>query len=353
MTHRSPHPPRGSTSSWLTVSQYQERPAVLQDKVHYLVRLLLASNKTVLITGQGLRGASEGGSIDSSTCPSPAHTALASLVRRRLVSTWVQTTPHGLAQKGGCPQELVNEVYGSWYDPSNPVVRGKGKLRSDLYSWLVKDSLEADLVLALGAPPAGALTDLLVQSPAERSLAGLALGSVIINTRHTQLDGLASLRLFCPADLVTRLLLQALDLSQTSPSLGLPAQHRARVRYNRDGLRSGDKTTVLDLSPGQRIRLAASHNCQESGQAKLRHILRPEPELARGGRVLSAVQRTRRVVGEGRVVKFSPVQSAWQLEVEGVNMLLGTWWLQAAIHGTLEILPLVNIDPKEESVVKE
>lgn len=29
----------------------------------------------------------------------------------------------GLPQKAGFPQGLINEVHGSWYDPSNPGVR--------------------------------------------------------------------------------------------------------------------------------------------------------------------------------------------------------------------------------------
>ena len=356
VTSQSWHGPRGSTVPWLSLTQYQERPAVLQDKLQYLVRLLLSSRKTLLLTGAGLRRSSRSRSVDSSTSPSPAHTALASLVQRRLVTTWVQLTPHGLAQKAGCPQQFLNEVYGSWYDPSNPVLRGKGRLRADLYERLLRDSLEADLVLVLGAPLSSTLTDILIQSPAERSLAGLALGSVIINTQQTELDGAATLRLFSPADLVTRLLLQALDLSLTSPpSSGLQCGpgHAARVRYDREGVRSDTRTTVLDLSPGSRVRLSATHNCQESGQAKLRHILRPEPELERRGRVLSAVQRQRRVTGEGRVVRFSPVQSAWELEVEGVKMLLGTWWMDAAISGTVDFLPLVNIEHKEESIATD
>ena len=34
-----------------------------------------------------------------------------------------------LAQKAGFPQELVTELHGSWYDPSNPVVCYDGNIR--------------------------------------------------------------------------------------------------------------------------------------------------------------------------------------------------------------------------------
>ena len=95
-----------------------------------------------------------------------------------------------------------------------------------------------------------------------------------------------------------------------------PVRDRARLRYDREGVRSATRTIILDLSPGARLRLSATHNCQVRsthihvcanflgkysqgcGQRRLRHILRPEPELATRGRVLSAVQRHRRQTGE-------------------------------------------------------
>ena len=68
------------------------------------------------------------------------------------------------------------------------------------------------------------------------------------------------------------------------------------------------------------------------------------------GRVLSAVQRQRRPIGEGRIMRFSSVQSAWEMEIEGVKMLLGSWWMEAAIRGQVDILPLVNINHQEEAI---
>ena len=328
---------------------------MLQDKLHYLARLLTASRRTVLVTGPGLRNSN---TVDSASLPSPAHSGLASLVERRIFSSWVQLCPDGLAQKAGCSQEFLLEVHGSWYDPANPVVRSKGRLRADLYSRLVREGEEADLVLVLGAAvTAGSVSEILLQSAAQRSLAGLSLGSCIVSPRQTGLDGEATLRLFSSAQLLTRLLLEALSVpASPGPAClqcGPGNSHSARVRYDRQGVRSHTKTTLLNLNPGQRIRLSHAHNCQGSAQLKLRHILRPEPELEKAGRVLSAVQRQRRVVGEGRVVRFSPVQAAWELELEGVKMLLGTWWMNAAINCSVDFLPLVNIDAKEESVGPE
>ena len=55
VTQESSEAPRGSVSPWLSQTEYQERPGVLQDKLHYLARLLTASRRTVLVTGPGLR----------------------------------------------------------------------------------------------------------------------------------------------------------------------------------------------------------------------------------------------------------------------------------------------------------
>ena len=59
--------------------------------------------------------------------------------------------------------------------------------------------------------------------------------------------------------------------------------------------------------------------------------------MREGGRV------SRRASGEGRVVRYCTTQRAWELEVEGVKMLLGYWWLEAAARGVLPFLPIVNI----------
>ena len=36
------------------------------------------------------------------------------------------------------------------------------------------------------------------------------------------------------------------------------------------------------------------------------------------------------------------------MEIEGVKMLLGSWWMEAAIKAQVEFLPIVNIDHQEE-----
>ena len=35
----------------------------------------------------------------------------------------------------------------------------------------------------------------------------------------------------------------------------------------------------------------------------------------------------------------------WEIEIEGVTLLLGGWWLDTSEQGHMEMIPVVNIDP--------
>ena len=49
--------------------------------------------------------------------------------------------------------------------------------------------------------------------------------------------------------------------------------------------------------------------------------------------------------GEGSVIRWSPKHGGWDLKIDGVMMLLGGWWLEAASRGKLDSIPVINIDP--------
>ena len=86
----------------------------------------------------------------------------------------------------------------------------------------------------------GTVCDIVVHSPAERSLAGSSLGAVIVNTQQTHLDGVTTLRLFSSTDQVLRLLLSTLAVMlepRVYPPLHYVMTHTARVRYNKEGVR--------------------------------------------------------------------------------------------------------------------
>ena len=50
--------------------------------------------------------------------------------------------------------------------------------------------------------------------------------------------------------------------------------------------------------------------------------------------------------GEGSVVRYSPKNGGWELKVEGVSMLLGTWWLETAVRGEVGVRGDVGDDKK-------
>ena len=70
--------------------------------------------------------------------------------------------------------------------------------------------------------------------------------------------------------------------------------------------------------------------------------------------------------GEGTVTRYSPKHGGWELQVgwlecvpgltltvqvEGVSMLLGGWWLQAAARGRLPTLPVTNTLPTHRTKI--
>ena len=346
------------TTPWLTASEFCDKPQILADKIQYLTRLLLCSKKTVVYSGAGISTSSgvhqsawgrtgRSKSLGSQTGAEPTLTnfALTALVKHRLVHAWVQLNYDGLSQKAGCPQEIINEVHGSWYDPSNPVVKPKGTIRQDLFERMLSDADSADLTLALGTSLRGTSCDIVAQGPAERSISGGALGTVIISLQQTKMDGGATLRIFSDIDKVMKLLLKTLDMNFTIPNLSLKVINYARVPYDKDGQKSDTKTTCLNLTPGQKVKLNSNHNCQGSMQAGKLHIQGGDHNVEKD----RACQKTS---GVGRVMRYSSAQMAWEMEIEGVKMLLGCWWMEAAIKGSLETLPVMNIEQQEQELEK-
>ena len=351
-TWKSSHPPRMGVTPWLTASELSDKPQVLADKMQFLARLLLCSKKTVVYSGAGISTSSgvhqtawgrtgRSKSLGSQTGAEPnfTHFALTSLVKHNLVQEWVQLNYDGLSQKAGCPQAVINEVHGSWYDPSNPVVKPKGSIREDLFERMLSDADTADLTLALGTSLRGTSCDIVAQGPAERSLTGGALGTVIISIQQTKMDGGATLRIFSEIERALKLLLKILDLKLTIPKLSPKVMNYARVPYDKTGQRSSIKTICLNLSPGQKVKLNSNHNCQGSKQPGKVQIL-PGDIVGE-----SEHQKTPSV---GRVMRYSSAQMAWEMEIEGAKMLLGCWWMESAMKGLVKSLPVINVETQEQ-----
>jgi len=341
---------------WLTATEFTDATDVFDDKVEWLLALLKISSNTVIYTGAGISTAAGveqaarggGGHQKKVACstdaqPTVTHRAIAALRKAGLVQSWIQQNHDGLPQKAGYPQEDIVEIHGSWYDPSNPVVCYDGNLKHEHYQKMKEAADSADLVLVLGTSLSGLNSDRVAKDPAKRSLNGRSLGTVIINLQQTQQDGISSLRIFSQTDRVFSALLDKLGVP-LSPSSKYPPKSKVLIPYDRNGKLSKTKQMFLDLSDNQKIRLNPDHNCQGSKQGAFMHI---------GATQAIKYRDTVRQPGpgHGRVLNYSHSQCGWRLEVEGVPMLLGGWWLEAAARGVLESVPVINRDPQVVDVV--
>lgn len=336
------------SAAWLTATEYEDRPEVLKEKVGLLAALLLCSQKTVAYTGAGISvaagigqaaaGSAKKGNLSTSALPTKTHHALAALSRAALLHGWVQQNHDGLPQKAGFPQEAINEIHGSWYDPSNPVVLYSGSLRGDLCSDMRTLAETADLALVLGTSLSGLNADQVATKPGKRSLRGKALGTCIISPQRTPHDGLVALRIFGKSDAVMQLLAEQLgtarDLEQAErqprtweefPSrLAVPYDEEGRLLHSGCG-REASGSYFWDLRPGQQVVLAADHNVEGAGQPAFKHI-------------------TSKTVG--RVIGRDPRSFSIQIDFEGAIMSLGLWWLDSATRGAVPQLPVVNVKPE-------
>ena len=181
----------------------------------------------------------------SSSDPS-TYRALARIFLSGILKVWINQDQDALPQRlGHLPEAKIIDIHGSNFDPSNPPVRDK--VRPDVFEKLLCAEAEADLVLVLGADLEGMTADRVAGTVATRARAGLAQGTVLVNTKPTSFDDLAQLRIFEPVDdliraLHTKLLPPPLSQEEPPTTSGVfPAFDAARG--------------PLDLSTGSKIRL--------------------------------------------------------------------------------------------------
>ena len=362
VTWRSAKAPRDDhdTAKWLTASEFADQPEAARLKCKQLATMMRLSRKTVVYSGAGISASVIGQAARSGQNkqgwmgnrhqaePTFTHKALGYLVNEGLIHGWVQQNHDGLPQKAGVPQEKINEIHGSWYDPSNPVVKYHGDLHDDLEPWMVKDSETADLVIVLGTSLGGLYADQVATDTAERSRwdgDAAALGSVMINLQQTEQDGKMSLRLFGTSDDMLKLLLVELGYS-ASPRFQppvFPKENRVLVPYDKNGdkVADGEKKMWLDLSPGAQVRITPGHNIQGAKQPAFLHIGGKKPRKYKGAQRLPGP-------GHGRVEQRNESKMAFELTIEGAKMRLGLWWLDAAIRGAVDKLPIANLKPEME-----
>jgi NAD-dependent SIR2 family protein deacetylase len=230
--------------------EYEEEEAVFRSKIDLLAKLIMSSRNCIAYTGAGISTSSGVPDYASQSAgnssqvhkllasktptnskaslfdkaekarPTLAHKVLCRLYHAGWLKWWCQQNHDGLPQKAGVPQEIMNEIHGSWFDPSNRVIAFSENLRDDFFQDLLEWEQKADVCLAVGTSLSGMNADRLVVSTASRAKARFKKflksysgewnaeqfsscgGSVIIGYQCTQLDESASLRIYSTIDKV-------------------------------------------------------------------------------------------------------------------------------------------------------
>eukprot|EP00565_Helicotheca_tamesis_P006358 CAMPEP_0185728178 /NCGR_PEP_ID=MMETSP1171-20130828/3617_1 /TAXON_ID=374046 /ORGANISM="Helicotheca tamensis, Strain CCMP826" /LENGTH=399 /DNA_ID=CAMNT_0028396853 /DNA_START=206 /DNA_END=1405 /DNA_ORIENTATION=- len=354
--------------------EYEDSPSTLQAKVAVLASLIRHAKHCSAYTGAGISTAS---GIDDyaskakqsiatgsraqhrknkpisrgDSAPTYSHFVLVAMYRAGLLSHWVQQNHDGLPQKAGFPQTELNEIHGSWFDPSNPVVPMSGSLRDDLLERLELEQHATDLCLTMGTSLCGMNADSMVEVPAKKAFARrrqAGLGSVIIGIQRTAMDHLATLRIFAKIDDVMALLAQKLSLHVPTaayrPSIPSDCIVHGRpnvflVPYNHYGTRStprlrsqGEKPPVIewDLSVGARVKLTAGPGEGFEG------VIVATPKNSKGAGDFVSEKLC-------YYVRLPCTREGERLGQSLKTYKLGLWWVEAACNGSLGLLPLVNV----------
>lgn len=205
-----------------------------------------------------------------------------------------------------------------------------GSLRGDLFEWLQEWVRKADLCIAIGTSLSGMNADQIVVKTASRAqLNSKVLGSVIVGLQRTRCDQYAKLRFFAKIDTVMAMLAKELslqiDMSMYKPIVpekAIAGPDIFRVPYDKDGkLQKKGKGTLWNLSKDAKVMLTAGPGTGYKGV-----IL---------GKNAAGHYRVRLpITREGHLMQGKGNQIS----------LLGSWFVQSAVNGTIPMLPLINYE---------
>merc|ERR1712032_808195 len=151
-------------------------------------------------------------------------------------------------------------------------------------------------------------------------LAPRCLDLVIVALQETQLDELATLRIFAPLDDVMQLLVDELQLPEAAPvALACPLELRdvfAGLPYDCAGEFLPTAQSALDLRAGRQVKVTRGNFAECCGV-----VAGKSPE----GHYLLKVTMD---VGGGASIEE--------------DLLLASWWLLEAKHGRISTLPVVQ-----------
>ena len=309
--------------------EYCDREHVLKKKIEILADFVRQSKHCVAYTGAGLSVssglddyASDRSSIQirgtgAVAQPNGGHRAIVKLHMAGYLKAVVNQNHDGLLQKAGFPQQDVNEIHGSFFDPSNP---GGNILRHDLFDNLLDHEAKVDLCLALGSSLSGLNADRLATSASKKNP-----GLVICNLQCTRLDQYSNLRIYAPLDDVLTRLSKQLGLTSTK----VPTPIVTPLGFD------GVFLLPYDSSTGE---LSRDHSkvCQLNMNVGSRFKILRGSYADCHGEVIGKRQDD----GHWKLLIHQVIDENTKITDEH---LLGSWWLSAAQQGLAPHLPIVPV----------
>ena len=251
--------------------------------------------------------------------PNLGHRFLASLFHSGLLHVVVNQNHDGLLQKAGYPQYALNEIHGSWFDPSNP---GGNILRDDLFDAVLETEQKTNLCLALGTSLSGLNADRVAETAAKKFCEKKGgLGLLIVNLQQTRLDDICTLRIYGILDDVLNRLAMELCLPNSVEMVPVPVKEGDvyTLPYDGDsGLLSETLSCVLDLRQGSKIRVLGGNMDGQVG-----------------------IVGKKNEEGHYRIQISVPVDDMPDVHITH-DHLLGSWWLAEAQRGLVPRLPVLN-----------
>eukprot|EP00994_Dinema_validum_P006069 NODE_431_length_1702_cov_58.674531_g314_i0.p1 GENE.NODE_431_length_1702_cov_58.674531_g314_i0~~NODE_431_length_1702_cov_58.674531_g314_i0.p1 ORF type:complete len:351 (-),score=68.32 NODE_431_length_1702_cov_58.674531_g314_i0:317-1369(-) len=312
--------------------EYLDSPEVLNAKVALLAQLLRQAHHCVAYTGAGLSVSS--GLADYATKakesvdarqvvesrllaqPNTGHRVLAQLHQGGYVKRCFNQNHDGLLQKAGLPQSAVNEIHGAFFDPANP---GGFELRQDLVDDMFEWTAKTDLCLALGTSLSGLNADRMARTPA-RNYPKKGFGLVIVALQQTQLDDLATLRIFAPLDGVMLRLAEELSLpDMMTPRLTCETEVPdvfTALPFDASGAFDALASSTLDLRAGKALKVT------QGNFAGCRGVV--AGKNAEGHYLLKVSMP----VGEGLCIEE--------------DLVLASWWVMEGRGGKIPLLPVIQ-----------
>lgn len=326
---------RKDQGSKITSSEYLDEVDVLDKKMEIVAKMMKKSNFCVAYTGAGLSRSAGIGDYASKAKdsimnkykklksnldaePTYSHYALVNFYKNGLLHYIVNQNHDCLAEKAGMPQNCCNEIHGSWYDVSNPVVQFSGTLRGDLFGAMLEAELLSDFCICLGTSLSGMNSDRMIKTACRKFAAkeNGHNGAVIVNLQFTSLDkkGVVPIRVWAKIDDAMKVLAKHLGIKVDKTQIKTE-KDIIECPYDKKGAFDETKKMVLDLSIGSKIKII-------------------QPGASNKG--LEGVVYKKDKFGH-YVIHFPKKK---------YSRMMGKWWMTEFANGNLMQIPIINVNPK-------